>query len=169
MLRLPRFQLHTPATVHDAALLLREHRATEQDAAKTGTPGITVMLVAGGTDLYPNMKRRQFTPQTLISLGKALPRAIHNGKGTVLLVRTEATVVLRFDNVAITNAPDVHVYLSRETGGKWSEVSPSMSPGTSPPKRSTRPSAAPFSALAFWRKKPVGTRSRWSSARSTRT
>ena len=80
MLRLPRFQLHTPATVEDAALLLREHRAAEQDAAKTGTPGISVMLVAGGTDLYPNMKRRQFTPNTLIALGKALPRAIHDGK-----------------------------------------------------------------------------------------
>jgi hypothetical protein len=23
--------------------------------------------------------------------------------------------------VAITNAPDIHVYLSRETGGKWTE------------------------------------------------
>src|SRR5260221_9409113 len=81
MLRLPRFQLHTPATVHDAALLLQEHRAAEQDAAKTGTPGIAVMLVAGGTDLFPNMKRRQFTPTTLIALSKALPNAIHNGKG----------------------------------------------------------------------------------------
>src|SRR5260221_2349503 len=81
MLRLPRFQLHTPATVHDAALLLQEHRAAEQDAAKTGTPGIAVMLVAGGTDLFPNMKRRQFMPTTLIALGKALPRTIHNGKG----------------------------------------------------------------------------------------
>ena len=81
MLRLPRFQLHTPATIEDAALLLREHRAAEQDAAKTGTPGITVMLVAGGTDLYPNMKRRQFTPSTLIALGRALPKAIHNGTG----------------------------------------------------------------------------------------
>jgi 4-hydroxybenzoyl-CoA reductase subunit beta len=79
MLRLPRFQLHTPATIDDAALLLREHRAEEQDAAKSGTPGITVMLVAGGTDLYPNMKRRQFTPRTLISIGKALPRTIHDG------------------------------------------------------------------------------------------
>ena len=78
MLRLPRFQLRTPATVEDAALLLREYRAAEQDAAKTGTPGITVMLVAGGTDLYPNMKRRQFTPTTLIALGKALPRGIHD-------------------------------------------------------------------------------------------
>ena len=79
MLRLPRFQLHVPATVEDAALLLREHRAAEQDAAKTGTPGITVMLVAGGTDLYPNMKRRQFAPSTLIALGKALPKLIRNG------------------------------------------------------------------------------------------
>ncbi len=84
MLRLPRFQLHQPATIEDAALLLREHRAAEQDAAKTGTPGITVMLVAGGTDLYPNMKRRQFTPATLIALGHALPRTIHNGRGLTI-------------------------------------------------------------------------------------
>ena len=84
MLRLPRFQLHTPATVHDAALLLQEHRAAEQDAAKTGTPGIAVMLVAGGTDLFPNMKRRQFTPTTLIALGTALPRRIKNGGGLTI-------------------------------------------------------------------------------------
>jgi 4-hydroxybenzoyl-CoA reductase subunit beta len=93
MLRLPRFQLHTPATVEDAALLLREHRAAEQDAAKTGTPGITVMLVAGGTDLYPNMKRRQFTPSTLIALGRALPKAIHNGKGLTIGAGATLTAV----------------------------------------------------------------------------
>lgn len=93
MLRLPRFQLHTPATVEDAALLLREHRAAEQDAGKTGTPGITVMLVAGGTDLYPNMKRRQFTPSTLIALGKALPRGIHNGKGLTIGAGATLTAV----------------------------------------------------------------------------
>jgi len=29
---------------------------------------------------------------------------------------------VRFEDVAITNAPDVHVYLSRETGGKWAET-----------------------------------------------
>ena len=48
--------------------------------------------------------------------------ALHNGKGSVLLLRTGDEVVLRFEDVAITNAPDVHVYLSRETGGKWSEA-----------------------------------------------
>jgi len=30
--------------------------------------GESAMLVAGGTDLYPNMKRRQFTPEVLIGL-----------------------------------------------------------------------------------------------------
>src|SRR4030081_87211 len=84
MLRLPRFQLHTPATIEDAALLLREHRAAEQDAATTGTPGITVMLVAGGTDLYPNMKRRQFTPSTLIALSQAVPKQLSNGNGLTI-------------------------------------------------------------------------------------
>ena len=84
MLRLPRFQLLIPATVEGAALLLREHRAAEQDATKTGTPGITVMVVAGGTDLYPNMKRRQFTPKTLIALSKAVPTHISTGDGVTI-------------------------------------------------------------------------------------
>lgn len=47
---------------------------------------------------------------------------LHNGTGSLLLIRTPDAVVLRFEGVAITNAPDVHVYLSRETGGKWSEA-----------------------------------------------
>ena len=48
---------------------------------------------------------------------------LHNGKGPVSLVRVVVTVFLRFEDVAITNAPDVHVYLSRDTGGKWAEAS----------------------------------------------
>ena len=53
--------------------------------------------------------------------------ALHNGKGAVLMgvVSSCCPVAdlyfLRFEEVAITNAPDVHVYLSLETGGKWSE------------------------------------------------
>ncbi len=45
----------------------------------------------------------------------------HNGKGPVRIVKVGDQRILRFENVAITNAPDVHVYLSRETGGKWAE------------------------------------------------
>jgi hypothetical protein len=61
-------------------------------------------------------------PTTLATGELRYVDAIHNGTGTVLLVRTGDTVTLRFENVAITNAPDVHVYLSREAGGTWSDA-----------------------------------------------
>jgi 4-hydroxybenzoyl-CoA reductase subunit beta len=80
-------------------MLLREHGAAEQDAAKTGTPGITVMLVAGGTDLYPNMKRRQFAPSTLIALGKALPKTIHNGSTLTIGAGATLTAVASDERV----------------------------------------------------------------------
>ena len=46
---------------------------------------------------------------------------IHNGKGPVRIVDVGGQRFVRFEDVAISNAPDVHVYLSRETGGKWDE------------------------------------------------
>ncbi len=79
MLRLPRFQLLEPTTWTEAATLLREHGAAASDVA-SGTPQLAVMLVAGGTDLFPNMKRRQFTPRVLVSLGRVQgARTISNG------------------------------------------------------------------------------------------
>lgn len=55
MLRLPRFRYHEPRTVAEAVRLRAES-------------GPDAMFVAGGTDLYPNMKRRQQTPATVIAL-----------------------------------------------------------------------------------------------------
>src|SRR6266850_5768199 len=81
MLRLPRFQLIEPTTWTEAAVLLREHGAAASDIS-LGTPKVPVMLVAGGTDLFPNMKRRQFTPEVLVSLGRVKgAREISNGSG----------------------------------------------------------------------------------------
>ncbi len=48
---------------------------------------------------------------------------LHNVKGDVLLIAVDAKQFLRFEDVAITNAPDVHVYLSKDSGGKWSDAS----------------------------------------------
>ena len=48
--------------------------------------------------------------------------ALHNGTGAVVLMRVGAQHFLRFEDVAITNAPDVHVYLSTDRAGKWSET-----------------------------------------------
>jgi 4-hydroxybenzoyl-CoA reductase subunit beta len=55
MMRLPRFRFVAPRTVGEAAAALAE------------APSDT-MLLAGGTDLLPNMKRRQQVPRTLVSL-----------------------------------------------------------------------------------------------------
>ena len=55
MLRLPPFEYHSPSSIADAVALKAEL-------------GDSAMFSAGGTDLFPNMKRRQFTPENLISL-----------------------------------------------------------------------------------------------------
>lgn len=55
MMRLPAFKYRAPTTVGDAVLWLAENPAE-------------TMIVAGGTDLLPNMKRRQQTPKTVIGL-----------------------------------------------------------------------------------------------------
>ncbi len=55
MLRLPPFLYKAPRTVDDAVQMLSQK-------------GDQAMLVAGGTDLFPNMKRRQFTPPVVIGL-----------------------------------------------------------------------------------------------------
>jgi electron transfer DM13 len=48
--------------------------------------------------------------------------AIHNGNGSVRILDVAGQRLVRFEDVAVTNAPDVHVYLSREAGGTWSEA-----------------------------------------------
>ncbi|HEV2579925.1 MAG TPA: FAD binding domain-containing protein, partial [Ktedonobacteraceae bacterium] len=55
MLRLPPFRYLAPRTIEQTVQMLAQE-------------GEQAMLVAGGTDLYPNMKRRQFTPPVLIGL-----------------------------------------------------------------------------------------------------
>jgi 4-hydroxybenzoyl-CoA reductase subunit beta len=55
MLRLPEFNYIQPRTLKQATKALADL-------------GPDAMLVAGGTDVYPKMKRGQFTPRTLISL-----------------------------------------------------------------------------------------------------
>ena len=55
MLRLPRFRYVEPTSVEEALRLRSE-------------AGPDAMYVAGGTDVYPNMKRRHQTPATVISL-----------------------------------------------------------------------------------------------------
>ena len=55
MMRLPPFRYIVARTAREAATILADH-------------GPEAMAVAGGTDLLPNMKRRQFEPKILVGL-----------------------------------------------------------------------------------------------------
>jgi 4-hydroxybenzoyl-CoA reductase subunit beta len=55
MLRLPEFELLNPTSVDEALALLAEH-------------GDEAMIIAGGTDLLPNLKHELFNPKVLVSL-----------------------------------------------------------------------------------------------------
>src|SRR5262245_65555759 len=55
MMRLPKFEYRTPRTVAEAVKIIAD-------------TGPEAQFVAGGTDLYPNMKRRQQMPKTVISV-----------------------------------------------------------------------------------------------------
>jgi 4-hydroxybenzoyl-CoA reductase subunit beta len=64
MMRLPAFRYVAPKSAREAARVLADH-------------GAEAVAVAGGTDLYPNMKRRQLEPKVLVGLrGLAEPRGI---------------------------------------------------------------------------------------------
>jgi 4-hydroxybenzoyl-CoA reductase subunit beta len=60
MMRLPRFQYFAPGQLSAAVKLLADY-------------GPEAQVVAGGTDLWPNMKRRQQTPRRVIGLRKIEP------------------------------------------------------------------------------------------------
>ncbi len=55
MMRLPKFAYLRPRTLAEACRMLAD-------------AGPTAMVVAGGTDLYPNMKRRHQMPKTVVAL-----------------------------------------------------------------------------------------------------
>jgi 4-hydroxybenzoyl-CoA reductase subunit beta len=76
MLRLPWFEHRAPRSVAEAAKILADE-------------GPRAMLIAGGTDLLPNMKRRHQAPQVLISLQQISELRKLNGSFGAGLTLTE--------------------------------------------------------------------------------
>jgi 4-hydroxybenzoyl-CoA reductase subunit beta len=93
MIRLPPFTYVAPRTLDQAVRAIAD-----------GGPG--AMLVAGGTDLYPNMKRRQFEPETLVGL-----RAIKELRGVSGSPREGMRVGACTTLTAVATHPDLaHAY-----------------------------------------------------------
>jgi 4-hydroxybenzoyl-CoA reductase subunit beta len=107
MMRLPPFRLLAPSSVAEAARQMADYG---QDA----------MVLAGGTDLFPNMKRRQFTPRVLVSLQR-----LHELRGIT------ADGGLRLG--AMTTLSDVADHPA--VRAKWPAVAQSAGLVSSPPLR----------------------------------
>ena len=80
MMRLPKFEYRVPRTITEAVKII-------------GDVGPSAQFVAGGTDLYPNMKRRQQMPRTVISVMRVpeLNQITEDGKAGI---RIGASVTL---------------------------------------------------------------------------
>lgn len=79
MLRLPRFELVEPASVTDAVELLARH-------------GDRARILAGGTDLLPNMKHEVETPELVISLGRIAELEAVQDEGDHLAIGPRVTL-----------------------------------------------------------------------------
>jgi 4-hydroxybenzoyl-CoA reductase subunit beta len=89
MIRLPAFTYVAPRTLAQAVSAIADG-------------GAGAMLVAGGTDLYPNMKRRQFEPTTLVGL-----RAIKELRGVSGSPREGMRIGACTTLTAVATHPDV--------------------------------------------------------------
>jgi 4-hydroxybenzoyl-CoA reductase subunit beta len=89
MMRLPYFRYLAPRTVQEAAEML---------ANASGE----AMLVAGGTDLLPNMKRRQQVPSTLIGVRNIAELCgMRNGDGLTIGAGVTLAALLRDSRVRL--------------------------------------------------------------------
>jgi len=107
MMRLPPFRYTAPGTAREAARILAGE-------------GPDAMPVAGGTDLYPNMKRRQFTPKHLVGL-----RQVQGTRG----IAANGGLTLG------ANATLTEVATSAAVGGAWPAIARAAGLVSSPPLR----------------------------------
>lgn len=96
MLRLPQFDLKTPTTVDEVCALMTEH-------------GENAMLVAGGTDLLPNMKHELFTPDVVVSLAdvEGLNGITEHADGSLTIGATTPLDTVATDERVLRRAPAV--------------------------------------------------------------
>jgi len=87
MMRLPYFRFHAPETIEEAARILAGE-------------GPDAMILAGGTDLLPNMKRGQQTPKHLVTLRNIESlHGIRNGSGLTIGAGLSLTALLENETV----------------------------------------------------------------------
>jgi hypothetical protein len=68
---------------------------------------------------HDHAERGSSDPSNSDSRADRFDRRLHRGTGPVTLVEVDGKTFVRFENVAIQNGPDLHVYLARGMGGAY--------------------------------------------------
>jgi len=114
MLRLPAFRLLEPRTVDEALAMLAAEGAGESSPRSS-----RVRVVAGGTDLWPNLKRGHETAATVVSLGRI---------GGLDEIRCDAAGILRLGAMARLSAVAAHAAVREHTPALAAAVDSISSP-----------------------------------------
>lgn len=99
-------------------LFIRTEAQEELPAFVTAPPGATPMPAGN----IPAQTVEPPMPATAVTLRRGelgYVDTIHNGSGPVVLLKIADRHFVRFEDVKITNAPDVHIYLSKDRGGRY--------------------------------------------------
>ena len=91
-------------------------RSYVEEEAPTLVPGPQATATAAGVRPAATLAAE---PRVLARGQLGYVDDLHNGKGEVRLIEAGLLRYVRFEQVAITNAPDVHVYLSKDRGGRY--------------------------------------------------
>ena len=97
-------------------LFLTTYRNEDLPARASATPAPTALSSAAPTAVASAAP----AGPKLLAMGQ-LQRVddLHRGTGPVSLVEVDGKTFVRFENVAIQNGPDLHVYLARGMGGAY--------------------------------------------------
>lgn len=105
-------------------LFIRTYVSEDLPAAGLRTPAPTFGTAPpNASEPMPSATAAQGDAPAVLARGElGFVDNLHNGKGEVRIVRVGDRRVVRFESVAITNAPDIHIYLSKDTGGRYVEA-----------------------------------------------
>jgi len=111
MLRLPSFQVESPDSLEAATALLAEH-------------GEGAVVIAGGTDLVPNMKHELFTPELVVSLAniEALRGIRRESDGTLVIGAMTPLVEVAESEDVLAQAPALAQAASLVAGPQLREM-----------------------------------------------
>ncbi|GAC1695731.1 MAG: hypothetical protein NVS9B6_01810 [Candidatus Limnocylindrales bacterium] len=103
-------------------LFLRSYANEALPAVAAPTAVVTAAPAAAQPVAVAPVPAAVTAPQDVAKGELGFVDSLHNGKGEVRVVQLGTAFLVRFESVTISNAPDIRIYLSTDTGGRYVEA-----------------------------------------------